>query len=348
MRINNFIGQTDMRAMPKKIDVIDKKILYLLCKNARLSNTAIAKALKLKREVVSYRIKKMQERDFLHGFVARINPRKLGYLVHFVYLKLKTPTNEKELVNELVKIKEITNLKNIGGRFDVFLEITTKSLEEFDNTFKDLLNKYGPLVQEYSILNSISERPMDVDLLLDENKKELERLRGIKESKGSSFHKELEKQKTGNSTIALDELDKKILSLMKLNARISIKEIVKETESNFPYINKRISRLIEEGVINTFTVFFSLAQLGIQMYPVLFHLRNLDDNKFSTFLELHPNVLWSHKLVGNWNYQVNIFARNNAHLHDVLNDIREAFAENIVSFDTMMVFNSFKAEQRVD
>lgn len=333
--------------MPQKIDVIDKKIAFLLCRNARISNTAIGKALKLKREVVSYRIKKMQERGFLNGFVARINPRKLGFIVHFVYLKLKTPVKEKEMVEGLLKFEEVNQLQNIGGKFDFQIVITTKNIEEFDTVLRKIFDKYGLMIQDYALLNRIEEEFSDLDFLV-EDKKELEKLKSVRETKGSSFQKELERQKKGSETIELDELDRKILSLIKLNARINLKEIAQKTKSNFPLVQKRIKHLVEEGVITTFTAFFSLAYLGLQTYPVLFNFRNIDEQKLKTFLEVHPHLLWSYKFVGNWNYQINIFARNNAHFHDILNDLREAFAENIVSFDSVMVFNSFKVDQRVE
>ncbi|MBT5022702.1 winged helix-turn-helix transcriptional regulator, partial [Candidatus Woesearchaeota archaeon] len=282
MRIDNFIGQVHLKAMPQKIDLIDRKIAFLLCKNARLSNTAIAKALKLKREVVSYRIKKMIETKFITGFATRINPRKIGFIVHFFFIKLKTPTNEKEMVEELIKLNEITNLKNIGGKFDFYIEITTKHIEDFNNILKKILDTYGHTIQDYAILNSIGEEHMDVDLILKGNEKERDRLKGLRETKGSSFHTELEKRKTCNTPVKIDELDEKILRALVPNARIGLKDIAKEVNSNFPLVTKRIKRLVEEGVITTFTAFVSLANLEMQMYPVLFHLRNIDENNFIT------------------------------------------------------------------
>lgn len=348
MRINNFRGQTYWEDMPKKIDVIDRKIMYLLCKNARLSNTAIGKALKIKREVVSYRIKKMTEEKFLFGFTTRINPRKLGFIVNFVHIKLKTPINEKEFVDEVMKMEKITGIENTTGNFDLWLEITSRSMEEFDATLKTILNKYGPVVRDYKISHVIGEKAMDVDILLENAKSDLERLRNLKETKGSSFQRELDRQKKDNAVVDINHLDKKILSVLKLNARLSIKDLAGEVGSNFNTVNARIKRLVEEGVITTFTTYFSLAAIGYQMFPILLQLRNVEDSRFSTFIEAHPNILWNYNLIGKWNKQINIFAKNNIHLHEVLNDIREEFPENIVSFDSMMVFNIFKLEQRVE
>ena len=347
MRIENYIGQNDWKAMSKKIDVIDKKIAFLLCKNSRLSNTAIAKALRLKREVVSYRIKKMFEQGFVKGFVTRINPRKLGLLTHFVYFKLKTPMQEKEMIDELVKCPEVTNLKNVGGRFDIFMEVTAKDVHEFNGFIKRMLDKYGPTVQEYVFLNNIAEYPMDVDLIIEGDKKELGRLKALRETKGSSFHKELSQPRQMHSLAELDAADKSILHKIKMDARANIKDLAKELKSNAPAITRRIQRLVKEGVIINFTSYPTIAMMGYQMYQVLFNFRNLDESRFITFLNLHPNILWCHQLVGNWNYQVNIFAKSNAQFHDIINDLRQEFPENIVSFDTVMVFNAFKSEQRI-
>ena len=44
-----------------KLDIIDRKIIYILSKNSRYSNTVIAKKIGSSREVVAYRLKKIQE-----------------------------------------------------------------------------------------------------------------------------------------------------------------------------------------------------------------------------------------------------------------------------------------------
>ncbi len=346
MRINNYIGQNYWNAMPRKVDMIDKKIMYLLCRNARFSNTAIAKALGLTREVVSYRIKKMQETGFLNGFLCQINPRKLGFLTHFIYLKLKTPTNEKEFVNELLKLNEITNLKNQSGRFDLRIQTTTKSLDEFDALLKKILNQYHNTVQEYHVLNLLDDDYLGLELLLEPES--IKKLSEFNEVKGSTFHKDFSKQSKKSEVITLSELDQKIISVIKMNSRASLKEIAAATKSNFPMVKQRISKLITNGVILRFRSIPTLAHLGYQMYPVLFNMHHIDDTKFITFIRQHPNISWYYKFVGNWNYQVNIVAKSNAEFHNVLNDIREEFQENINSFDVMMVFNSFKSEHRIE
>lgn len=346
--MNNFRGEIQWNVVPSKIDLTDRKIVFLLCQNARISNTAIGKHLKLKREVVSYRIKKMMDGGFINGFVARLNARRLGFCSYFVYFKLKNLPLEKEMINYLLQNPEITNVKNTGGRFDILTEFTCKNIEEFSSIFQNIINTFRNSIRDYSINQIITEHILGTNLLLEDNRKELERLKHIRENKGSSFHKEFASAGKKTETVILSEVDKQILNLIKQNARKNLNEIALETNTNYLSVQKRIGRMIRSGIITQFQAFVSIAHLGYQMYPVLMNIYNVDEHKLLTYLKIHPNICWAYKLVGNWNYQINIFAKNNAHFQNIVNDFKEHFSENSVAFDPIMVFNSYKVEQRVE
>ena len=55
-----------------KIDLKDKKILYELDLDCRQSNTQIGKKVGLKKDVVAYRIKRMQDEGVLLNFWTEI------------------------------------------------------------------------------------------------------------------------------------------------------------------------------------------------------------------------------------------------------------------------------------
>ncbi|WP_418718422.1 Lrp/AsnC family transcriptional regulator [Candidatus Allofournierella merdipullorum] len=52
----------------------------------------------------------------------------------------------------------------------------------------------------------------------------------------------------------MDKLDKKILSLLAKNARMSVKEIAEQVSLTSPAVSSRIHRLEKEGVIGGYTV----------------------------------------------------------------------------------------------
>lgn len=52
----------------------------------------------------------------------------------------------------------------------------------------------------------------------------------------------------------MDELDKKILSLLEQNARMPVKEIAEKVSLTSPAVSSRIRRLEEQGVIGGYTI----------------------------------------------------------------------------------------------
>ncbi len=69
-----------------KIDLKDRKILYQLDLNSRQSLTQIGKNVGLKKDVVSYRIKRLQDEGVIKNFWTVINTFKLGYNVFRIYI----------------------------------------------------------------------------------------------------------------------------------------------------------------------------------------------------------------------------------------------------------------------
>jgi Lrp/AsnC family leucine-responsive transcriptional regulator len=63
----------------QQLDFKDRKILYELDLNCRQSNAQIGKKVGLSKEVVKYRIKRMQDEEIIFVFWTEINTFKLGY-----------------------------------------------------------------------------------------------------------------------------------------------------------------------------------------------------------------------------------------------------------------------------
>ncbi len=95
-----------------KLDVKDRKILFQLTLNSRQSFNQIGKKVGLTKDIVAYRVKKLQENGIICNFFAFINAPALGYgLIRFFYNyryinpkiknKLIIP---KDLINYLFKV----------------------------------------------------------------------------------------------------------------------------------------------------------------------------------------------------------------------------------------------------
>ena len=62
-----------------KLDSIHSRILNLLQKNARISNTEIAKQVGISSPAVAERIKKMEDLGVISAYKAQVNYSALGY-----------------------------------------------------------------------------------------------------------------------------------------------------------------------------------------------------------------------------------------------------------------------------
>ena len=114
-----------------------------------------------------------------------------------------------------------------------------------------------------------------------------------------------------------------------------------------PEIENRIKKLIHAGIKKRFIPLTSPSKLGYQWWKVFFKFKNLDKKKFFTFLKYHSNVLWYMKLLGRWDYQFSIFAKDNSEFHKIIDEIRTEFSDNIINYDSIIVFNQLKFVQRV-
>ena len=353
MAKNKFIGQMHWqdryKEKPKeefKVDLIDKKILYLLRVNARFSNTFIAKQLKIKRETIAYRIKRMEENNFIYGYSTIVNHKKLGFRGHVVLLKLKTLTTEKELIDYLVNLKEIVRIHNCSGGFDLQLTYSTKTDYEFNDSFKELINKYHAVIDNYELFSIVEEGFLSPLFYI--NKEDTKKM-NLVETKGSSFQKDLDAPHSNNDLVfSLDDKDKLILTELRLNARVSLRDLAQKTGLVPPTVESRIRKLINQGVISSFYAVPSFSSLGYQWYRLFLQVKNIDEKKLFAFLKYHSNASWYISVIGRWNYLVTIFARDNIEFHRILDEIRTEFSDNILSYDSVIVFNRYKDTQRID
>ena len=73
----------------------DRKILYELDLNCRQSNTQIGKKVGLSRQVVEYRIKKMEDEGVIQNYYTVIDTYKLGYTFYRYYINLQSISRKR-------------------------------------------------------------------------------------------------------------------------------------------------------------------------------------------------------------------------------------------------------------
>src|SRR3989338_6125652 len=91
------------------LDLLDKKILAELDKNARVSYSELGKRIRIAKETVKYRMQLLEKKGIVQGYYAVIDFSKLGYTIYRLYLKLSgtTPEKEREITEYLTNSKQV-------------------------------------------------------------------------------------------------------------------------------------------------------------------------------------------------------------------------------------------------
>ncbi|MDM5360600.1 Lrp/AsnC family transcriptional regulator [Peribacillus sp. RS7] len=103
----------------------------------------------------------------------------------------------------------------------------------------------------------------------------------------------------------MDRTDKKILSLLENNGRMSMKELAHEVSLTAPATKERVNKLEESGVIKGYKTEISLEKLDRSITAfILFETDRCKD--FYNFSLSHPDVLECHRLAGQYSYLIKI------------------------------------------
>lgn len=327
----------------ERLDMTDRKILHYLDRNGRLSTTAIAKALKLSREVVDYRIRQLAKRGILTGFTTLVDVKRLGQLKHLVYLRLQNFTKEREdaLVEAFRKNKSIVWVASCGGGWDLGLLVASKDLEAFAAAFNEITRVCGGNLNDYIILNEIKEDFAGRGLLVEG----FEPKDAPLDREGVAFQRAFKARKREQSVVALAPQDKKVLNALIAEPLIPLSRLAKEVGASVPTVRKSTSELIKNGVIFGFMPMVSFSKLGYQWHMTFLRFNEYspqDERRIIEYFYQHPNILWYIKTVGPWNMQLSVFAKDAAHYRDILNGLRKEFGSLIKDYDSVMIFNQHK------
>ena len=102
-----------------RLDVFDRKIMYELDKNSRVTSSKIGKKIRKSKQFVDYRIKRLESLGVLSKYTTVIDYSKLGYLGVRIYFKFHNLTREKqdEIEDELIRNKEVWWLVTLEGHY---------------------------------------------------------------------------------------------------------------------------------------------------------------------------------------------------------------------------------------
>ena len=127
-----------------KIDKIDKKILEILQRNAKITNAQLSKEIGLSPAPTLERVRKLEAKGIISGYNAKLDMSKIGLGVStFVMVTLKGH-NKKNLVSFLDKIKDVNNViecHHVRGSADFILKVVSQNIESYQELMLETVSE---------------------------------------------------------------------------------------------------------------------------------------------------------------------------------------------------------------
>lgn len=140
-----------------KLDEIDMKILSALYADASISVPKLSKQLGVNLSVTYSRIKRLQKRGIIERFTILVNEDKLGLNASAMAGLNIDPKQRETVMAELEKIEPLRLMREITGRFDLWINLRGQTLDELHRTVYDVIGKI-PGVTSVEIFMEVSRR----------------------------------------------------------------------------------------------------------------------------------------------------------------------------------------------
>lgn len=311
-----------------KLDMKDKKLLSLLDENAKLSNAQIARKIGLSKPAVEYRLNRFEKNNVIFSYHAVIDFTKLGYSQYKLYFKFQDIDleDEKKIIDYWVKSKNIIWVAQTRGRWDLAVSVLARNNFEFGTLLSQFMSKFAKFVLEKDVLLTEYSPMFSREYL--ENAKPSEFIYGIPEK-----------------TYELDEADRKILSILSKDARISIIDLAEQANLTRDVINYRLKKLIKDKIIVQFRAYPNLKNIGINQYKIILRTKNLDpsaEKQLKEYASRHKKITQLLKLIGSWDIEIEVETENEDELYQILNEFRKEFSAIIRDFDIIRITENYK------
>lgn len=169
----------------RMINEIDKQILNIIQKDARISNAEIARQVGLAPSAVLERVRKLEERGVIRGYAADVNAAEIGFgLTAFVFVKTSFCGT---IGSVLAAIPEVLEVHDIAGEDCYLLKVRAENTEALGKFFREKLKSLPEIVSTRTtiVLQTIKETTaLPIDTETEVVKKKAPKKKAKKSAKG--------------------------------------------------------------------------------------------------------------------------------------------------------------------
>jgi Lrp/AsnC family leucine-responsive transcriptional regulator len=149
--------------------------------------------------------------------------------------------------------------------------------------------------------------------------------------------------------ILMDDFDRKIITALQKDARISLTELSRMVHLSLPAVRSRLLKLQDQGYFTSFSAILDPEKFGkgftcYCLVQLNGHTR-FHDEIFEAFIMENRDILECHRIAGQYEYLLKIITKSSRHMEEMLKKMRAI--ENVVNTNTLTVLEILKEEPSV-
>ena len=313
------------------LDLKDRKILYHLDFDSRQSFRAIGKKVGLSKDVVTTRVKKLQEKGVINGYYAVIDFARLGYNIYRFYFSFQNVTTDikKEIIEYFINNSYVDTVASIEGNYNLIIAILVKNYPQAHAFWQNTLKKYGKYFSKRVFTAFTQEEYYANRFLLDE-----------KNQSPIILHEWFDSGKR----VEIDDLDFQILKLISENTRTTTIDIAKDLDTTSTVVQYRLKKLKELDILIAYRLEIDFSKIGYYLYKVDIDLNSFDKiDKIISLIKSNPNFSYTCKTIGYVDLEVAFYLKNTFELNQIMEDLLERFPDAIKNYTYYTFIKTHKA-----
>ena len=153
-----------------KIDNLDKKILGILSKNARIPFKDVAAECGVSRAAIHQRVQHLIEDGVITGSGFDVNPKSLGYTTcTYVGIILEKGSMYKEVVERLQHIPEIVECHFTTGPYTMLAKLYARDNEQLMDLLNNQMQTIPGVVSTETLISLEQSIKREVPVKIEEN-----------------------------------------------------------------------------------------------------------------------------------------------------------------------------------
>ena len=138
----------------EKIDNLDRKILSILSKNARIPFKDVAAECGVSRAAIHQRVQHLIDNGVIVGSGFDINPKSLGYSTcTYVGLNLERGSMYKEVVERVINIPEVIECHFTTGPYTMLVKLYARDNEQLMDLLNNKLQSIAGVVSTETLIS---------------------------------------------------------------------------------------------------------------------------------------------------------------------------------------------------